>query len=322
MGPVALLLACGVDAAVWLCKPGLLGHGALARRARMLGGRACVAQAAWALLSPWLLAHRAHLTRWVVFPALCLCRFHRTHDLLLRLFALEILVYTKILETFWRVPRRACLLLLAVAGAGALAGRTGARDACICAALLILKLCCSAWRTGLTTQAALMQEMSSAADSTSRALYLFTEEMKTFARTKDARAKQRADKARASLRWRPAFFHSFAAYLSWTAQRFFRLNVAVPVPEEQQEMIAAELSICLTCRLCFGAVLALRMFGVFMLCYVLPVLCKVGVVLIGLACSVVLAAWTVVWRVPGALEDLLQVHRQYCDHEGWVLCGA
>ena len=295
MGPVALAAACCVGAAVCRCKPALLGHGQLAHQARTLGGRACVAEAAWAVLNPWLV-----WCVWRVWPAplawahwgcvlvLCLWRFHRLHEQLLRLFVLEILVYTQILKMFWRVSRRACLLVSAVAAAGVVAGKTGARVACFCTALLVLKLCCSAWRTDLMTEAALMQVM----------------------------------RTRAALVYRPACFHSFVAYLSWTTQRFFRTNVSVPVPEEQRQIIAAELSVCLTLKLCVGPVLALRAFGAFMLCCVLPVLWRACCVLVGLAWGAVIAALTVAWRAPGALEDLLQVHRQYCDYGGWVLCGA
>jgi len=295
MGPVEIDTACVVSVAVCRCRPALLGHGQLAHRARTLGGRACVAQAVWAALNPWLVwcvwrVWPAPLAwaHWAAVLVLCLWRFHRLHEQLLRLFVLEILVYTQTLKMFWRVSRRACLLLSAVAVAGVFAGKTVARDACVCAALLMLKLCCSAWRTDLMTEAALMQVMRN----------------------------------RASLVYWPACFHSFVAYLSWTTQRFFRVNVSVPVPEEQQQIIAAELSTCLTLKWCFGPVLALRAFGAFMLCCVLPVVCTACCVLIGLAWGAVIAALTVAWRAPDALEDLVQVHREYCDYGGWVLCDA
>jgi hypothetical protein len=309
MGPV---VAAGFFClAVFLCKPGLLGHGALARRARMLGGWQCAAQAAWILAFPWWLG----LVSSAPVLVLCvLCRFHRIHEQLLRAFLLEIFVHTQMLKEFWHVSLRACALLLAAVVAGAFLGQTAVSDACVCTALLTLKLCCNAWRTDLTAQDTLLAEMSSTGPSASRALLVFVEEMKTYVRTNDRQAKQRADAAVAPLRWRPAFFDCYVAYLSWTTQRFLEFNAAVPVTEVDRENIAAELSICLTCTLCVGPVLALRAFGLGVLCYVFPVLYKACLVLAGLACSAAMCAWTVVWQLPGALESALKVYSKYCDY--------
>jgi hypothetical protein len=104
------------------------------------------------------------------------------------------------------------------------------------------------------------------------------------------------------------------AYISWTTQRFWEFNAAVPVTEVDRENIAAELSICLTCKLCAGPVLALRAVGFGMLCYVLPVLCRVCLALAGLAGSAAMCACAVLWQLPGAIESAMKVYNKYCDY--------
>jgi hypothetical protein len=167
------------------------------------------------------------------------------------------------------------------------------------------------------TQATLSAEMNSTAPSASRTLLLFRQDMKRYLGTSDREAqraaKKRADAARAELLRRPAaFFDCYVAYISWTTQRFWEFNAAVPVTEVDRENIAAELSICLTCKLSAGPVLALRAVGFGLLCYVLPVLWKVCLALAGLAGSAAVCACAVLWQLPGALEGFVKGWRKFC----------